>query len=292
MAVSEAQFSVIAGGAAGLLSTCLTNPFDVMRSRLAASRAATGASSKRMSEHLALMWRDGVLRSVTAGLGVNLLTSIPTNAIYLSSYRILSKVSNDRLGPDSLLPPIVSAFGAVGCTNGILAPMFCIRTRCQLDSSASGLSIARSILQKEGVRGLYRGAGTNALGRMVEEATFWFLYENAKALTRQGDMTQNAIWGSLGVIGLSSGAKIVGSGISYPYNVIMTHLREVDKATGTHKHNSVLPTMRYVYKQDGFAGFYKGAVPHLMRCALSKASQVWCFELIMLSGAGFYSSMK
>jgi solute carrier family 25 protein 33/36 len=287
--VTETQFSVAAGGMAGLVSTCMTNPFDVLRSRLAASREATGATSKHMSEHLRLFVKDGVLRGVKAGLGVNLLTSIPTNAIYLSSYRFLSAMSQSALGENSFAPPIVSAFGAVAMTNGTLAPMFTIRTRCQLDSNATGFGIARSIMAKEGVRGFYRGAATNAVGRMVEEATFWFLYENAKKATRQGDMSSSVLLGSLGVIGLSSASKLVGSGISYPYNVVMTHLREVDKVTGHHHHNAIHPTIRFIYAKDGVPGFYKGAVPHLMRCALSKASQVWCFELFMLWGRPLYA---
>jgi len=286
MAVSEAQFSFVAGGAAGMLSTCITNPFDVMRSRLAASRDATGVDSKRLSDHLRKMWAEGLVRNFTAGLSVNLITSVPTNAIYLTSYRFLKRTADETVGADSRIAPIFCAFGAVGCTNAALAPLFTVRTRCQIDADVTAMQVARQIMASDGPRGFYRGALVNALGRMVEEATFWFLYENAKRVTQQGDMASSLGWGSLGVVGLSSASKICGSGISYPYNVVMTHLREVDKATQQHKHTTIKGTVDYVYRKDGVKGFYKGAVPHLFRCALSKASQVWSFELIMVSGAG------
>merc|ERR1711916_347982 len=106
--------------------------------------------------------------------------------------------------------------------------------------------------------------------------TFWFLYENAKRVSQQGDMSQSL-------------AKMIGSGLSYPYNVVMTHLREVDRTTGKHNHNSVPETIRYVYRKDGVAGFYRGCSAHLLRCALSKASQIWVFELVMVSGAALYT---
>ena len=290
--LSEGQFSVVAGGTAGMLSTCITNPFDVMRSKLAASRDATGVDSKRLSDHLRRMASEGLVKNFTAGLSVNLVTSVPTNAIYLTSYRFLKRTADDSFGADSMITPIFSAFGAVGCTNAALAPLFTVRTRCQIDANVTAMQVSRQIIASEGPRGFYRGALVNALGRMVEEATFWFLYENAKRVTKQGDMANSLAWGSFGVVGLSSCAKLCGSGISYPYNVVMTHLREVDKASGTHKHNSIKGTIDYVMRKDGVAGFYKGAVPHLFRCALSKASQVWCFEMLMVSGAVYAYTPK
>lgn len=278
----EKSFSVVAGGTAGLVSTCITNPFDVLRSRLAASRSATGQANKSLLLHARLLIANGFFRGVTAGLSVNLASSVPSNAIYLSSYRNLSRLCKAYFGDLSFAPPIVAACGAVACTNATLAPLFTVRTRCQIDSSAKPIAVAKSIIMKEGPRGFYRGAATNAAGRMVEEATFWFLYENAKYLTNQGNMTSSGVmWGSFGVVGLSSLSKIVGSGIAYPYNVIMTHLREVDKVTGQHAHTKFLPTVKYIFAQDGVSGFYRGVTPHLIRCALSKATQVWSFELIM-----------
>lgn len=152
-------------------------------------------------------------------------------------------------------------------------------------------------MERDGVKGFYRGTMTNIAGRMVEEATFWYIYETMKRVTSEGQLvskkddseqTHAASGGimsfakaSLGVLGLSSFSKLCGTSISYPYNVVMIHLREVDKATGQHKHTRVLPTVSHIYKADGLNGFYKGLSPHLLRSVMSKATQIYAFELFM-----------
>ena len=115
-------------------------------------------------------------------------------------------------------------------TNVTLAPLFTLRTRLQLDNSAGALQTIRKILHADGPRGFYRGAATNLSGRVVEECTFWMIYENLKVATNEGKLQSGQmIWGSMTVVGLSSIAKMMGSGLAFPYNVVMTHLREVDK---------------------------------------------------------------
>lgn len=142
-------------------------------------------------------------------------------------------------------------------------------------------SVFWSIMQRDGPKGFYRGALVNALGRMVEETTFWVLFETAKRITQEGNFDGGLLRGSATIVALSSICKMVGSGISFPYNVVMTHLREVDKATGTHKHTKFVPTVQFIYREDGVKGFYKGLQPHILRSAMSKALQIYAFELGM-----------
>lgn len=78
-------------------------------------------------------------------------------------------------------------------------------------------------------------------------------------------------------------AKLTAVTIAYPYNVVMNHLRTVNKYTGKHDYIHVLPTMRHIYLTDGLIGFYKGLAPQLLRSVISKAAQIYSFELLMFT---------
>jgi hypothetical protein len=287
--------NLYAGSVAGLLSTFLTNPFDTLRTRMAASRDATGVSAKTLSCHVRSLFSDGLVSGLGVGLKMNLISSVPSNAIYLSAYKFFNREVRTVVGDHAVLVPMMSAMCAVCCTNGILSPFFTVRTRVMLEKRATIGSVGRDIWRKEGARGFYRGALANTSGRIVEEATFWLLYETAMVYQAQSAAAASGssagaaasgsliggdfLWRSLMILGTSAWCKIVGSTISYPYNVVMTHLREVDAATGKHLHNHIGPTIRFVYANDGVRGFWKGLSPHLMRCALSKSTQIYFFEV-------------
>lgn len=299
--------NLFAGSTAGLLSTVITNPFDTLRTRMAASRAATGVGSKTLSSHVKSLFEQGVFNGLGVGLKMNLISSVPSNAIYLSSYKFFSREVRDALGERPVAVPMLSAMCAVMVTNATLSPFFTLRTRVMIEKNSTITSIGKSIMAHEGPRGFYRGALANTSGRIVEEATFWMLYESTIAYTAkrqqaQGGSGQHHGAGELQasslsdffmrsflILGASATCKTVGSTISYPYNVVMTHLREVDQASGKHLHNHIGPTIQYIYASDGMRGFWKGITPHLIRCALSKSTQIYFFEVgawLFVTGKG------
>lgn len=132
--------------------------------------------------------------------------------------------------------------------------------------------------------GFYRGLITNVAGRFVEEGLFWTVYELSKRLTNEGVFGErNFFWASAAIMSLAMFAKLTAVTIAYPYNVVMNHLRTVNKHTGKHDYVHVLPTMRHIYLTDGLLGFYKGLAPQLLRSVISKAAQIYSFELFMFT---------
>lgn len=274
--------AVAAGSFAGLCSTVLTNPFDTIKVRLSASREATGETHKSLICHLRKLFSNGIKRGFGDALYINLVCSVPSNAVYLSTYRNISPYFKERYGETSPFAPMMSAVCAVVATNSLLAPLFTARTRIQIDSTLTVRAVVAEIYARDGIRGFYRGAATNMAGRALEETIFWMLYEFCKYHTNQGAMQQGSMVSSFfAIVGLSAWCKMAGTFIAYPYNVLMTHLREVSKVTNKHEHTRILPTVRFIYAKDGVPGFYKGVVPQLCRSIPSKASQMVCFEAAM-----------
>lgn len=277
----ENMVSVLAGCIAGICSTCVTNPLDTIRVRLSSGTAATGKSHKSLIRTTKDLLSEGLFHAFSRGLGTNIMASVPSNGIYLPSYRFL-KIHLTSLGVDENIRPIVCASGAVVATNLSLAPLFLVRTRVQVSEHLTLRHVVRDVYHREGIRGFYRGTIPNIAGRCVEEGMFWTVYELLKRFTESSTFgTGNFFWDSAAVISFSMTAKLTAVTVAYPYNVVMNHLRTVNKRTGLHDHVRVFPTIMHVYRRDGFLGFYKGLAPQLLRSLLSKATQIYSFELVM-----------
>lgn len=273
--------SVFAGGFAGVCSTCATNPLDTIRVRLSAGTAATGKNHQSLFFTAKELFGGGLFHAFSRGLGANIMASMPSNAIYLPTYRFLKNELTD-MGVHEQVRPVLCAFGAVTATNATLAPLFLVRTRVQVDDRLTIRAVFKDVMRREGVRGFYRGTVTNVAGRFVEEGVFWSVYELLKRITREGSFGErNFFLASAAMVSLTMVAKLAATSIAYPYNVIMNHLRTVNKVTGAHDFVSALPTVRHIYRTDGFFGFYKGLAPQLLRSVLSKATQIYAFEVCM-----------
>ncbi|GET87193.1 mitochondrial carrier protein, putative [Leishmania tarentolae] len=280
--------SVFAGGFAGVCSTCVTNPLDTIRVRLSAGRSATGKSHKSLLITARELFSEGLFHAFSRGLGANIMASMPSNAIYLPTYRFLKGELADSRVSESVRP-MICAFGAVTATNITLSPLFVIRTRVQVDDRLTIHQVFSEVMRRDGIRGLYRGTVTNIAGRFVEEGCFWTVYELLKRVTHEGSFGERGFWwSSAAMVSLTMIAKLVAVGIAYPYNVVMNHLRTVNKVTGEHDYVRVMPTMRHIYAADGLLGFYKGLAPQILRSLLSKATQIYAFELVLFTYVQMY----
>ncbi|KPA73272.1 putative mitochondrial mitochondrial carrier protein [Leptomonas pyrrhocoris] len=280
--------SVFAGGFAGVCSTCVTNPLDTIRVRLSSGRAATGKTHKSLWITAKELFNEGLLHAFSRGLGANIMASMPSNAIYLPTYRFLKNELTD-MGVNEQARPLLCAFGAVTATNVALSPLFLVRTRVQVDDRLTIRQVFTDVMRRDGVRGFYRGTVTNVAGRFVEEGCFWTVYELLKRVTHEGNFGDRGFWWtSAAMVSLTMIAKLAAVSIAYPYNVVMNHLRTVNKATGRHDYVRVLPTMRHIYRADGLLGFYKGLAPQILRSVVSKATQIYSFELFLFTYAEMY----
>ncbi|CCD12454.1 unnamed protein product [Trypanosoma congolense IL3000] len=168
--------SFFSGCLAGVCSTCITNPLDTVRVRLSVSRSITGKSHKSLMYTVRDLFQTGLTHGFSRGLVANLAASLPSNGIYLPTYHcILDNLAVSGLNTN--IRPAVAACGAVCVTNMVLAPLFLVKTRVQVDDTLTMPQAFRKVMQTDGFLGLYRGNMTNILGRIVEEGLFWSIYE-------------------------------------------------------------------------------------------------------------------
>ena len=304
--------------AGGLTSATLTCPLDVLKTRLqsdfyqsqiAASRVARGipppstlslprSALLHFSETFQILFsihRIEGWRALFKGLGPNLIGVVPARAINFYTYgngkRLISQNFNG--GEESAWVHLCAAATAGIVTSTATNPIWLVKTRLQLDKSnaektgtqsvrqyRNSLDCTRQTINKEGVRGLYRGLSASYLG--VSESTLqWVLYEQMKQYlrTRKENLItsgraptvwdRTVDWG--GKVVAAGSAKMFAAVITYPHEVVRTRLRQAPLQDGHLKYTGLVQCFKMIWKEEGMASLYGGLTPHLLRVVPSAA---------------------
>jgi solute carrier family 25, member 33/36 len=299
----ETYGRLISGGAAGTVASCITNPLEVIKTRLQAS-ASTTASATRATGALQIarqiMRTDGV-SGFFRGLPPTLLGIIPSRSAYFYAYSrckaFLDPVLPEGSPPNALISGFVA--GAVG--NTITNPIWMVRTRMQLEADAAVGQIAYkgyidvigTIFKQEGIKGFYRGLQASYWG-CTEGAIQFILYEQFKTkmlrrknqhlraagLPETTELTNTIYFWS------AAAAKMIASMATYPHEVARTRLREQSRM-GIFKYRGMWQTIRTVAKEEGRKGLYGGMGVHLMKVVPNSALMFLTYEVVRGWLSGF-----
>lgn len=132
--------------------------------------------------------------------------------------------------------------------------------------AVNSFQMTMHIIQREGIRGLYKGMSASYLG--VAEGTIqWVLYERLKRMGSEGDgnsgKSAGSRWSSM--VGAAGTAKFVASLITYPHEVVRTRLRQQPPAGQAPKYTGLLQTIKVVLREEGAVALYGGLSAHLLR---------------------------
>uniref|UniRef100_A0AAZ3QUB6 Solute carrier family 25 member 33 n=1 Tax=Oncorhynchus tshawytscha TaxID=74940 RepID=A0AAZ3QUB6_ONCTS len=226
-------------------------------------------------------------RSLFRGLGPNLVGVAPSRAIYFAAYKKAKETFNSVFIPNSGVVHMSSAGFAAFVTNSLMNPVWMVKTRMQLEKKARGekktnaLQCARYVYKTEGMRGFYRGLTASYAG--ISETVICFLiYETLKKrlnearFTSPNSETEKGASDFLGLMMAAAFAKGCASCIAYPHEVIRTRLREEGS-----KYQYFFQTARLVAVEEGYAAFYRGLIPQLIRQIPNTAIVLSTYELIV-----------
>ncbi|KAK1592083.1 hypothetical protein Q3G72_019212 [Acer saccharum] len=163
--------------------------------------------------------------------------------------------------------------------SALLHPTAVVKTRMQVDGSGfsqmRGVSVFRHILKHDGIRGIFRGFGTSAIGSLPGRVLHLTSLEVSKDLmlkyTEGIDMPEATRVGiANGVAGMLS--NLVSCVYYVPLDVICQRLM-VKGLPGTTFCNGPFDVVRKVIKAEGFRGMYRGF--GLTALTQSPASALW-----------------
>ncbi|QLL32572.1 hypothetical protein HG536_0D00940 [Torulaspora globosa] len=312
----------VAGGIGGMAGAVVTCPFDLVKTRLqsdvyqtvyksAARDASVGPRAFHFVSQAGIHFREtlGILgsvyrnegfRSLFKGLGPNLVGVIPARSINFFTYGttkdIYSKTFNN--GEEAAWIHLMAAATAGWATSTATNPIWMVKTRLQLDKAGkttvhrNSWECLKSILQNEGIRGLYKGLSASYLGS-VESILQWLLYEQMKRMLRERSIerfghineerksTAEKIKEWCQRSGSAGLAKFVASIVTYPHEVVRTRLRQAPLENGKLKYTGLLQTFRVIAKEEGLASMYGGLTPHLMRTVPNSIIMFGTWELVI-----------
>lgn len=193
--------SFVAGASSGAISTAITYPLDLLRTRFAAQGRQKVYTSLRGA-----LWdikRTEGFRGFYRGIGPGLGQIIPFMGIFFASYETL------RLKMAGLRLPWGSGDATAGVLGGIMAktivfPLDLVRKRIQVQGPTrsmyaygqqmpeytSALRAIGMIAQREGIRGLYKGLPISLIKAAPASAVTVWTYERTLKLLINLDSTR------------------------------------------------------------------------------------------------------
>ncbi|XP_078442501.1 mitochondrial substrate carrier family protein [Wolffia australiana] len=185
---------VVCGAGAGVAVSFLACPTELIKCRLQAQSALSGASSSAakysgpMDVARQVMRSEGGIRGLYKGLVPTLAREVPGNAVMFGVYEAVKQqlaggTDTSSLGRGSL----IAAGGVAGASFwGAVYPTDVVKSMLQVDDHknpkfSGSLDAFRKIFASEGVKGLYRGFGPAMARSVPANAACFLAYEVTRA---------------------------------------------------------------------------------------------------------------
>ncbi|XP_014366846.2 mitochondrial glycine transporter A isoform X1 [Papilio machaon] len=273
----------LAGSFSGTFSTILFQPLDLVKTRLqnSSQNVVAATVNSRIQPGMITIFANIVRQEHIIGLWRGMVPSVarcvPGVGLYFSSLHWLKS----KLGKENLGPMEAVSLGVIARTmSGVaLIPITVIKTRYESGvykyNSLSGA--LRDIYRAEGVRGLVCGLGPT----LARDAPFSGLYLMFYTQTKQSipkewlqsSSTASVVHFSCGVL-----AGIAASLATNPADVLKTHMQLYPD-----KFPNAFSAAIYIQQTYGVQGYFKGAVPRMLRRTLMAAMAWTVFEQITRS---------
>nr|CAG8591660.1 15198_t:CDS:2 [Entrophospora candida] len=280
----------IAGAVAGCVSSVVTCPLDVVKTRLQNQGKfsvnnriplyrGTGGTLKRI-------WLEEGIRGLYCGLGPTLYGYLPTWAIYFTAYDYFKSVLIERTGKNTNIDNhwIVHIFAAMGAgaTSAIVTnPLWVIKTRFMTQNQSTSYKYRNTfhafttIYRHEGMKGFYKGLGPSLLG-VTHVAVQFPLYEKMKIWLRSPDKEYIS---NVSILFASSISKMTASLVTYPHEVVRTRLQ--NQTVKPFKYKGLWDSVKVIKQEEGFLAFYKGMSTNLLRTVPASALTILTYEVLV-----------
>ncbi|KAG0287014.1 hypothetical protein BGZ96_009011 [Linnemannia gamsii] len=284
-------------------------PMEVARTRMQASKDNRPQSTFKLLRDIA---RTEGPTKLFRGLGPFLLTSLPSQFVYLGVYEHATSVI-ERNFPDHHNSNSAMREVAVAGTAGFLAEAFSailyvptdiISQRLRIQSETKGgphmtsLDIFKSIYRTDGLRGYYQGFMATLLAFTPSSVTHWAGYEatkkvlfnhfSAKEQQHSHDsnfythyrLSQNNYF----IVGLSAlNASVMSLVVSSPFDMVRVRLQLLDSVhqeQAEQLKKGWWAMAKLIARQEGVRGFFKGMAPKVMAAIPGGMGYLFAYEYI------------
>lgn len=264
----------VSGSIGGIMEACCLQPIDVIKTRLQLDR--TGAyrgiihcgSTVYHTEGVRALWKG--LTPFATHLTLKYALRMGSNAVFQTAFK------DSQTGILTYRGRLMAGFGA-GVLEAlvIVTPFEVVKIRLQQQKGLSPellkykgpVHCARTIINEEGIRGLWAGAsptvmrnGTNQAAMFTAKNAFDILLWNKN----EGDGKVLQPWQSM-ISGFLAGTA--GPVCTGPFDVVKTRLMAQCRSSSSKdmKYKGLFHAIGTIYREEGLRALWRGLLPRLMR---------------------------
>ncbi|XP_063305698.1 mitochondrial adenyl nucleotide antiporter SLC25A23-like isoform X1 [Pelobates fuscus] len=257
---------LLAGGVAGAVSRTGTAPLDRLKVLMQVHGSQTQGRS--MWKGLMEMIKEGGIRSLWRGNGINVLKIAPESGIKFMAYEQIKKLIRGQHETLRVRERFVAGSLAGAIAQTAIYPMEVLKTRLALRRTGqySGMAdCARHILRTEGIRAFSKGYLPNLLGIVPYAGIDLAVYETLKNTWLQRYRAgTSADPGVLVLLACGTMSSTCGQIASYPLALVRTRMQAQASIAGSPQ-LSMVALFRHIVAREGFFGLYRGIAPNFMK---------------------------
>ncbi|KAG0172945.1 hypothetical protein DFQ28_008501 [Apophysomyces sp. BC1034] len=270
----------LAGFGAGLVSTVILHPLDLIKIRFqvdaskhSEKRPLIGGTIKSFRNIVA---NEGVFRGLYRGVTPNTAGAAASWGFYFWWYSLIKKyMTKDDQGKLAAWQHLLASAEAGAVTALMTNPLWVIKTRmCTTtrhtpDAYHGLLDGLRRLAREEGIRGLYRGIVPGLFG--VSHGAIQFMaYEEMKKWRNElrhkdGTIPAGELDAKLNnteYLIMAASSKVTAAVTTYPYQVLRSRLQNRETRDA---YKGVVDCIKKIHAVEGYVGFYKGLAPNIIR---------------------------
>ncbi|OKL59107.1 hypothetical protein UA08_05600 [Talaromyces atroroseus] len=280
---------LFAGASGGITQVLLGQPFDIVKVRLQTTSQYSGAldcATKIFKNEGPLAFYKGTL---TPLIGIGACVSVQFGAFHQARrYFEEQNTKKSPLNPGLSYTQYYLAGAFAGVTNSVISgPIEHVRIRLQAQPHGAGklyngpIDCVRKISAHNGVlRGLYRGEVVTIF-REAQAYGMWFLA--FEYLMNQDAKRNNIKREDISSIKVATYGGLAGEALwlfSYPFDVVKSKM-QTDGFGAEQKYKSMTDCFKKTLATEGYAGFWRGIGPTLLRAMPVSAGTFATVELMM-----------
>ncbi|KAA8584674.1 hypothetical protein FQN60_008459 [Etheostoma spectabile] len=274
---------LVAGGGAGAVSRTCTAPLD--RLKVLMQVHSSKSNSMRMTGGFVQMIREGGVRSLWRGNGINVIKIAPESAIKFMAYEQIKRLIGSDQETLGITERLVAGSLAGASAQSSIYPMEVLKTRLALGRTGqySGIvDCAKHIFQKEGVAAFYKGYVPNMLGIIPYAGIDLAVYETLKNYWLQCFATDSANPGVFVLLACGTTSSTCGQLASYPLALVRTRMQAQATLEGGPQ-MTMKALFRHIVRTEGPMGLYRGLAPNFMKVIPSVSISYVVYEHLKIA---------
>ncbi|XP_063051786.1 calcium-binding mitochondrial carrier protein SCaMC-2-A [Engraulis encrasicolus] len=257
---------LVAGGGAGAVSRTFTAPLD--RLKVIMQVHGTRSGNMCIMSGLTQMIKEGGIRALWRGNGINVIKIAPETALKFMAYEQIKRIMGSNQGSIGISERFVAGSLAGVFAQSVIYPMEVLKTRLALRKTGqyAGISdCAKQVLRREGLGAFYKGYVPNMLGIIPYAGIDLAIYETLKNswLQRYGSESKDP--GIFVLLACGTVSSTCGQLASYPLALVRTRMQAQATLQSTGPQLSMTGLFKQILQTEGPTGLYRGLTPNFLK---------------------------